>query len=100
MSDNLENILRKSLDATERRRKGMLIGGIVIVLIACVLSFVMVFSVQDVSSQLMFGVAAIVVWTGGLAFLMMSLILRNTRFILKSIDTLATQQTDKRIGDG
>jgi len=97
MSDNLENILRKSLDATERRRKGMLIGGIMTVLIAGILSFVMVFFVQNVSSQVIFGVAAIIVWTGGLAFLIMSLILRNTRFILKSIDTLVTGQTDKRI---
>jgi hypothetical protein len=97
MSDNLENILRKSLDATERRRKGMLIGGIMTVLIAGVLGFVMTFYAKDVSSQVILGVTVIMVWTGGLAFLIMSLILRNTRFILKSIDTLVIQQPDKHI---
>jgi ABC-type uncharacterized transport system permease subunit len=97
MSDNLENILRKSLDAAERRRKGMLIGGILTVLIAGVLGFVMTFYTKDVSSQVILGITVIMVWTGGLAFLIMSLIMRNTRFILKSIDTLVIQQSDKHI---
>jgi hypothetical protein len=83
MSDNLEDILRRSLDAAERRRIGALAIGILMVLFA---GAVILFHIASDS-------AALLLWTGGLALLIVSIILRSTRLILKAIDTLADRRT-------
>lgn len=83
MSDNLESILRKSLDAAERRRMAVLAGGILMVLFA---SAEMLFHIASEA-------AALMLWTGGLALLIISIVERSTRLILKAIDTLADRRT-------
>ena len=82
MSDNLETILRKSLDATERRRIGSLAIGVVMIIAAEAAIF----------SRLVSEPVVLMLWTGGLALLVVSAILRATRLILKAIDTLANQK--------
>jgi hypothetical protein len=82
MSDNLETILRKSLDATERRRIGSLAIGVVMIIAAEAAIF----------SRLVSEAAVLMLWTGGLTLLVVSAILRATRLILKAIDTLANQK--------
>jgi hypothetical protein len=82
MSDNLENILRKSLDATERRRMVVLAIGVAMVLLAG----------AQIMFQITSGIVALMIWTGGLALLIVSIILRSTRYILKAIDTLTSSR--------
>lgn len=60
----------------------MLIGGILTVLIAGALTYVMLLSVHDGTFQMMFGFAAIIVRTDGLTFHIQSPKMRNTRLIL------------------
>lgn len=84
MSDNLESILRKSLDAADRRRKVMLAIGLLMILFASAETILHIASDN----------AALMIWTAGLAILIISIIERSTRLILKAIDTLANQKPD------
>ena len=82
MSDNLETILRKSLDATERRRIGSLAIGVVMTPAAT----------AAILPPLVPKAAVLMPWPGGLPLLVVGPILRATRLILKAIDTLANQK--------
>jgi hypothetical protein len=101
MSEKLEDIIRKSLDAVENRRKRFLWIGLIVALIAVWFLFTMAMFVDErpqtlehLSFQMMLGfdgVGALIVALGAFA---MGASQRSIRAILKAIEALSNSKSE------
>lgn len=89
MEEQLETVLRKSLDAVDRRSKLMRIAAIGAFLVALFFALAMT-SVMDLRLEVMSGFIATILMVCGVGIGVITWSLRNTRAILKAIETLST----------
>ena len=92
MSENLEDVIRKSLDSVERRRKKLLWLGVILAIVAVWFLFTMAMFVdkrpQDLNSlalQVMLGFDGLAAVIAAMSVFIGMTLQRNTRAILKAI---------------
>ena len=89
MEEQLETVLRKSLDAVDKRSKLIRIVAIGFFLMAVFFALAMT-SVMDLRLEVMSGFIATILMVCGVGIGVINWSLRNTRAILKAIETLST----------
>ena len=87
MTEQVENVLRKSLDEVDRKHKLIRVLMFAYMGVGGLFAYKMAM-VQDLRMQMMFGFLAVMLWISALAFVVLSYSRRNTRAILKAIETL------------
>lgn len=93
MEEQLETVLRKSLDAVDRRSKLLRAATIGFFLVALFFALAMS-SVVDLRLEVMSGFIAVILFVAGVGIGAMSQSSRNARAILKAIGTLAVPKSE------
>lgn len=93
MEEQLETILRRSLDAVDKRHRLLRVVAIGFFVIAMLFGIAMS-TVMDMRLEIMSGFIAVILFVGGVGIGVMSQSLRNARAILKAIGTLAPPKSD------
>lgn len=93
MEEEMETILRKSLDAVDRRSKRLRAVAIGFFLVALFFALAMS-SVLDLRLEVMSGFIAVILFVAGVGIGAMNQSLRSTRAILKAVGTLAAPKSE------
>jgi uncharacterized membrane protein len=101
MSENLEDVIRNSLDSVEKRHKRFLVFGTVFAFLAVLFLVAMAVLVdvrpqnlENLSRQMMLGFDGLCIVIVALCCYLMSISQRNTRAILKAISMLSGSKPD------
>ena len=101
MSENTADIVRKSLDIVDKRQKKFLWLGIILSIIAVWFLVTMAFVVDErpqtlekISFQIMMGFDGLGMFITALCLYIMGITQRNTRIILKAIETASNSKSE------
>jgi uncharacterized membrane protein len=85
MTEPSENILRKTLDAVDRRQRWMKVLAVAFFVLGGGNTALAMVNLQDMRLLYIATFVGMVLWTGGLALAIMSVSYRNARLILRAI---------------
>jgi hypothetical protein len=95
MTEAYEAVLRKSLDAVDRRQKWMKNIAVVLIVLACAISAPAMMSLADMRLLYIATFLGMTLWTGGLAVAILGVSNRNTQLTLRSIALLSESAAQK-----
>jgi hypothetical protein len=95
MTEAYEAVLRKSLDAVDRRQKWMKNIAVVLIVLACAISAPAMMSLADMRLLYIATFLGMTLWTGGLAVAILGVSNRNTQLTLRAIALLSESAAQK-----